>query len=183
VAARAKLTGQVLAVGVVAALFALLVWKVAAESGPSPGSELAQGRRPPAPDFTLPRLNGSGTLQLSSLRGKAVVVNFWASWCIPCKKEMPRLQAAWERWRDDGLVVVGVNSLDFRGDAREFFRRYDVTFPVVHDRDSSSLKAFGVTAFPETFFVGRDGRLVGARIQGEVTDEQLEENIRLALDT
>jgi cytochrome c biogenesis protein CcmG/thiol:disulfide interchange protein DsbE len=180
-ARRVKLAGQVVAIATVAALFALLVWKVADANKGNAAAKLARGERPMAPEFELRLLTGSRTLRLSSLRGKGVVVNFWASWCIPCKAEMPRLQAAWERWRDDGLVVVGVNAQDFRSDARRFVRRYGVTFPVVHDRDASTLNAFGLTGFPETFFVARNGRLVGDRIQGEVSEEQLEENIRLAL--
>jgi cytochrome c biogenesis protein CcmG/thiol:disulfide interchange protein DsbE len=140
-----------------------------------------RGDAPAAPDFTLEDLNGDGHVQLASLRGKAVVINFWASWCVPCREEAPRLQAAWERWGDEDVVVLGVNAQDFLGDARTFVERYRLTYPNVHDGPGSTLGRFGVSGFPETWFVSRDGRLVGERIQGPVSDEDLERNILLAL--
>lgn len=179
---RIKLGAQALAVGAVVGLLTLLVWKIAHQGGGGAASALAHGKRPPAPNFALPRLDRPGTLELASLREKAVVVvNFWASWCIPCKKEAPRLQAASERWAKEGVVVVGVDAQDFSGDARGFMRRYGITYPVVHDGSGKTLGPYGVTGFPETFFVTRAGLLVGERVQGAVTDEQLERNIRLAL--
>lgn len=180
-AARVRLAGQVLAVAVVAALLGLLVWKVAKGSDGGAAAELAQGRSPLAPAFTLPRLDTDGELSLASLAGKVVVLNFWASWCLPCKEETPRLQRAWERWRDQGVVIVGVDAQDFRADAKRFTRRFGVTYPVVYDGKGSTLGRYGVTGFPETYFVGRDGRLVGERVQGEISDEQLEQGIRAAL--
>lgn len=180
-AARVRLAGQVLAVALVAALLGLLVWKVAKGSDGGAAAELAQGKSPLAPAFTLPRLDTDGELSLASLAGKVVVLNFWASWCLPCKEETPRLQRAWERWRDQGVVIVGVDAQDFRADAKRFTRRFGVTYPVVYDGKGSTLGRYGVTGFPETYFVGRDGRLVGERVQGEISDEQLEQGIRAAL--
>jgi cytochrome c biogenesis protein CcmG/thiol:disulfide interchange protein DsbE len=120
-------------------------------------------------------------MSLASLRGKAVVVNFWASWCEPCKRESPRLEQAWKRYRNRDVVVVGVDAQDFRTDARRFVDRYGLSYPVVHDGAGSTLGHWGVTGFPETFFVGRDGRLVGERIEGPVSDAQLERYIGEAL--
>ena len=179
---RVKLLLQAAAVVVVALLVALLGWQVVNRNeGRGIADAVAAGKAPAAPDFELPLLDGSGTLSLSSLRGKAVVLNFWASWCIPCKEEAPRLQAAWERWRDRGVVLVGIDAQDFRADAKRFAERYGITYPIVHDGEGSSLGRFGVTGFPETWFIDRDGRIVGERVQGPVTDEQLDENIVLAL--
>lgn len=182
-AARLKLAGQILAVVAVAGLFALLVWKIVQQESGNAAADLARGKTTPAPDFTLPRLDRPGELSLASLRGKAVVLNFWASWCIPCKEEAPRLEAAWRRWRGEGLVVVGIDAQDFKADARRFMRRYGLTYPIVHDASSSTLTSYGVTGFPETFFVGRDGKLVGERVPGEISEERLERNIRIALGT
>jgi cytochrome c biogenesis protein CcmG/thiol:disulfide interchange protein DsbE len=168
VAGRARLVGQVLAVGLVAALLGLLVWKVARGGDGGASAQLAQGKNPTAPDFTLTRLDKPGTLSMVSFRGKPMVVNFWASWCIPCKDEAPVLERAWREHRKDGLVVLGVDAQDFKGDARSFMRRFGVTYPVVHDGKGSTLGRWGVTGFPETFCVDRRGRLVGEKIDGGV---------------
>ena len=177
--ARLRLAGQVLAAGLVASLLALLVWKVAA--GPESEVEgLSRGKTPPAPGFSLPRLNGEGEISLASLRGKAVVINFWASWCVPCKEEAPVLEAAWREHRDRGLVVLGVNSQDLSSDARRFAREVGWTYPLVRDGEGETLGPYAVPAFPETFFVDRKGKVV-ARIDGPVTDETLRENIERVL--
>ncbi|HET7744250.1 MAG TPA: TlpA disulfide reductase family protein [Gaiellaceae bacterium] len=168
---RARLVLQGVAVGLVVLLFALLVWKLVS----SPGGDLAaaanRGDEPHAPGFTLPRLDRNGKLALASLRGKAVVVNFWASWCIPCKDEAPYLEQVWRNRRADGLVVLGVDAKDFRGDARNFARRYGVTFPLVYDGPGKTLSGYGVTGFPETYVLDREGRVVEAFVGAINSDE------------
>jgi cytochrome c biogenesis protein CcmG/thiol:disulfide interchange protein DsbE len=176
-----KLGGQVLAVGVVVALLGLLVWKLATDEGSGVAQALEEGKVVDAPNFTLPRLDREGELTLSSLRGKAVVINFWASWCEPCKQEVPVLEAAWRKYRSRGLVVVGIDAQDFKGDARRFMRKYGMTYPVVHDGPGETLGDWDLTGFPETFFVDRRGRLVGRRVTGEIDRRTLQENIELAL--
>jgi cytochrome c biogenesis protein CcmG, thiol:disulfide interchange protein DsbE len=182
VPARLKIGLQALSVAVVAGLLGLLVWKVVHQDKGA-ASELAKGKHPAAPHFDLGRLDRQGRLSLASLRGKVVVVNFWASWCVPCKSEAPRLEAAWQRWRGRGVVVVGVDAQDFSGDARRFIRRYELTYPNVHDGPGKVLPAYGVTGFPETYFIDRRGRLVGERIQGEISTEKLASGIRSALES
>jgi cytochrome c biogenesis protein CcmG/thiol:disulfide interchange protein DsbE len=183
-ARRGKILLQAAAISVVALLVALLGWRVAQqEAGRGLDDALAAGKRPQAPEFSLEPLEGEGRISLAALRGKAVVLNFWASWCGPCKDEAPLLQQAWERYRDDGLVVVGIDAQDFRVDARRFVERYDLTYPIAYDGKGSTIGRYGNTGFPETWFVGRDGRLVGEHISGAFSEEQLEENIQLALGT
>jgi cytochrome c biogenesis protein CcmG/thiol:disulfide interchange protein DsbE len=167
-----KLTAQVLALGLVTALLALLGWRLAHRHSTAEG---------PAPGFTLPRLDGQGDVQLASFRGKAIVLNFWASWCGPCKEEAPNLEAAWRRWRAQGVVFVGVDAQDFKGDAQKFGDRFDLTYPLVHDGSGKVVGDYGVKGFPETFFVDRTGKIVGDHVNGPVSRELLDRNIRLAL--
>jgi cytochrome c biogenesis protein CcmG, thiol:disulfide interchange protein DsbE len=172
--------GQVLAVAVVLCLLALLAWRVVRKSDGGAAAALRRGEHPVAPNFSLARLDRPGTLTLSALRGKAVVLNFWASWCLPCKKEAPLLEAASKRWRSKGVVVVGVDANDFSGDARRFMGRYDVTYPVVHDGQGAWIDDYGLTGFPETFFVRPDGRL-SSWTQGQLDESEIESGIRGAL--
>ena len=180
--ARLKIGLQALSVAVVAGLLALLVWKVV-HQGKGAAGELAEGKTPPAPHFDLARIDTSGKLSLASLRGKVVVLNFWASWCAPCKSEAPRLEAAWKRYRSQGVVVVGVDAQDFTGDARRFIRKHGLTYPNVHDGPGNVLPKYGVTGFPETYFVDRRGRLVGERVEGEISSERLVSGIKQALES
>ena len=177
---RLKLVGQVLALSLVAALLALLVWKlVAQDSGAA--DRLRQGKRIAAPEFSLPRLDGRGELSLASLRGKVVVLNFWQSTCPPCKTEAPVFERAWQEYRDDGVVFVGVDFWDLKSSARRFVDQYDVTYPQVYDGAGDLLGPYGITGPPETFVVARDGRLV-AHIRGEAKRAQLERYIDAALE-
>ena len=183
--AKVQRVGQAIALAGVATLLALLVWKVAFDDDEGAADRLARGELVHAPPFSLERLDRDGTLSLASLRGKAVVVNFWASWCIPCKEEAPVLQQTYERYRDRGLVVLGVDVKDFREDARRFMRRYGITYPVVYDGKGSTIGRWGLQGYPETFFVDRTGKLVGERIAGGVDIERnretFERGVALAL--
>ena len=178
--ARLRLGGQVAAVVIVAALLGLLGWKLTrGESEVT--SQLDRGGSPEAPAFTLERLDGKGELELASLRGKAVVLNFWASWCGPCKDETPLLEEGWKRWQDKDVVFVGVDVKDFRGDAREFLARYGVTYRNVYDGKGSTVGRYGVTGFPETYFIDAAGN-VRLRIAGPVEDAaELDAGIERAL--
>ncbi|MFO7571045.1 MAG: TlpA disulfide reductase family protein [Gaiellaceae bacterium] len=178
---RAKLVGQGVAIGLVVLLFVLLAWSLASKEGGDLAAAAARGDRPPAPDFTLERLDESGELTLSSLRGKAVVLNFWASWCIPCKEEAPYLERVWRENRNRDVVVVGLDAKDFRRDARAFAERFDLTFPLVYDGPGDTLAGFGVTGFPETFVLDREGRVVEV-LAGAVNSDDDRARLREAIE-
>lgn len=157
---RLLLVAQGAAVGLVVLLFALLLWKLVDDEGGAIAAAVSRGERPSAPEFTLERLDEEGELSLASLRGQVVLLNFWASWCIPCKEEAPFLEQVWREYEDEGLVVVGLDAKDFRRDAREFAERFELTFPLVYDGPGSTLERYGVTGFPETFVLDREGKVV-----------------------
>jgi cytochrome c biogenesis protein CcmG/thiol:disulfide interchange protein DsbE len=178
---RGKLLLNVGIVCLVGALAGLLAWRLAAnEEAKGVAAAAAADEQPEAPDFELSRLDGGGPLSLSSLRGQVVVLNFWASWCAPCREEAPVLEEAWQRYRDRGVVFVGVDSRDLSSDGREFVAEYGITYPNVHDGEGSTAGRFGVPALPETMFVGRDGRITGY-IAGPVDAAGLEREIEEAL--
>jgi cytochrome c biogenesis protein CcmG/thiol:disulfide interchange protein DsbE len=167
--ARLKQTGQVLAVALVAGLLALLVWKVAHGSGATKDPK----------NFTLPRLNGPGKVELTSLRGKVVVLNFWASWCYPCNQEAPALEAATKKW-GRRVVVLGVDVNDPVGDARGFARKYRLSYPLVHDNHNVTSPKYGLTGLPETFFIDRAGKLV-VHVAGQVEASDIQAGVERAL--
>lgn len=178
-AVRAKAAAQAVAVAVVAALLGLLVWQLVHDEGGA-AAELTKGKTPLAPRLVLERLDGKGTIDLASYRGKAVVLNFWASWCGPCKQEAGELESGWQRWKGKGVVFLGVDTQDWRADGRRFVERYGITYPNVFDGRGSISGRFGLLGVPETFFVGRNGKLV-SRVPRPISREQLDENVKLAL--
>ncbi len=134
----------------------------------------------PAAAFILPLFDG-GTLNMTALRGNVVVVNFWASWCAPaCYEEAPHLQRTWERYRDRGVTVVGVNIQDQDGPAREFIVRFAQTFPNGVDRSGKISIDYGVYGVPETFVIDQQGRIV-SKHTGAVTEDLLASKIEALL--
>jgi cytochrome c biogenesis protein CcmG/thiol:disulfide interchange protein DsbE len=172
-----KLGGQVLALAAVATLLGLLVWRLTHQTHPPKIGG-------PAPNFTARRVDAGGKLDLASLRGKPVVLNFWASWCVPCKGEAKLLEQAWQQYRSKGVVFVGVDYTDVVGDARTFMAHHGVTYPIVQDGSGRIGDKYGLTGVPETFFIDRNGRLVGSHIIGTVQNQvaAFDRGIRAALD-
>jgi cytochrome c biogenesis protein CcmG/thiol:disulfide interchange protein DsbE len=177
---RARLVGQGVALGLVALLFILLVWALATNEGGGLAQAANRGELPDAPEFTLERLDSEGELGLSTLAGKVVVVNFWASWCFPCKEEAPFLERLWRENRQRGVVVVGLDGRDFRRDARRFVERFGITFPIVFDGPGDTWDDWGITGLPETFVVDGHGRVVAA-FAGDVTSADDKRELRAAI--
>ncbi len=149
--------------------------------GTSIQDALAAGDRPDAPSITLPVLvagDGIGPagarVSTDDLRGKTVVLNFWASWCEPCEAEAPVLEAVARRYRGEAdVVVLGVDVQDLRGEALEFVRRNGITYPTLRDGEDGAKNAYQVPALPETFVIDPDGR-IALKIRGVVVQpEQL----------
>jgi len=130
-----------------------------------------------APDFSLLTLDG-GTISLASLRGRPVVLNFWASWCVPCRQEAPILRDLSEQQSANGLAVVGVVFSDKNLKAvRSFIQEYALAYPSLLDPKLDTSIAYGVSGVPETFFIDRQG-MVRAYIQGVLTRERLQPSLR-----
>jgi cytochrome c biogenesis protein CcmG/thiol:disulfide interchange protein DsbE len=129
----------------------------------------------PAADIELPRLDGEGTVSLASFRGRPVVVNFFASWCVPCRKEMPAFQAVSERL-GDRVAFLGVDHQDDRKGGLALLQDTGVRYPAGYDPDGKVAQAFGLFGMPTTLFVGPDGTLLETHT-GELTEKQLLEAI------
>jgi cytochrome c biogenesis protein CcmG/thiol:disulfide interchange protein DsbE len=159
----------------VAAVLALLTINIA---GPRSAVDTPIVGRP-APGFDLETLDG-GRLSIADLRGSPVVVNFWASWCVPCREEAPRFTAAAEEYEAQGLRVIGIVYQDSPEGARDFMARYDQTYPGLLDPDGRTAIDYGVFGIPETFFIDRAG-VVRSREVGPVTEEGLRTQIEAIL--
>jgi cytochrome c biogenesis protein CcmG/thiol:disulfide interchange protein DsbE len=118
----------------------------------------------PAAAFTADKLDGRGTLSLSDYAGKVVVLNFFASWCPPCKEENPALVRVWERYRTSDVVFIGIVYSDSTDKARTYVSANGVTWPTVQDGDGRIAFAYGVFGPPETYFIGPDGIIAGRHI-------------------
>jgi cytochrome c biogenesis protein CcmG/thiol:disulfide interchange protein DsbE len=132
-----------------------------------------------APAFRLVSLDGA-TVDLASLRGGAVVLNFWASWCIPCRDEAPLLRAAQERYAADKVLFIGVVYQDTAASAQAFVDRYGILYPSLLDPDGRTALDYGVFGIPETYFIAADGTIRAKQI-GAVDATSLERQIGEAL--
>ena len=175
---------------------ALLVYGLSAKS-PNTDIDDALSRAQPvrAPNFELPVLErgslgrrleralrsplSDGRIALDELRGTPVVLNFWASWCIPCRQEAPVLERSWRGARGRGVLFLGLNMQDLTDEARSFIREFDNTYLNVRDQSNGVARDWGVTGIPETFFISRRGRVVG-HVIGVVSARQLREGIASA---
>ena len=136
---------------------------------------LAAGERPPAPAMELERLGEPGTGRLADYRGKVVVLNFWASWCEPCREEAPALQDFHDQVNGRGGTVLGVDVKDVTPDALAFVEEFGLEYPMLRDPDGSSQREYGVEAYPETVVIDSDGRIAAIQ-RGPVDRAWLEEN-------
>jgi cytochrome c biogenesis protein CcmG, thiol:disulfide interchange protein DsbE len=180
----------------VAGLLSLLVYRVA-QGNPGKGlvASIHDGKKPTAPEFRLKVLWTNAEtwdvgarhalvdnrVSLSELRGTPVVLNFWASWCIPCGREAPRLAASAVAHRGE-VVFLGLDVKDYSGDARKFLRKYHVNYVSVRDGGSSSYNEYGLTGLPETYFLDRRGRIVAHKL-GEIRRSELESGINQSLES
>ena len=170
---RLKTGAQLLALACVAGLLALLVWSVVHQQhAPGVGST--------APVFTLRKLEGTGTVSLASYRGKPVVLNFWASWCEPCKSEARVLERDWMSYRSRGVVFLGVDYHDLTPDARRFVSAHELTFPMLQDGAGNVTSRYGISQVPETYVLNRQGKVV-AHLRGPITDPGFADQFRSAI--
>jgi cytochrome c biogenesis protein CcmG, thiol:disulfide interchange protein DsbE len=158
-------------------LFALLL---ATGLGKDPRALPSELIGKPAPEFSLPRLDAGSTIGSRDLGGQVVVLNFWASWCVPCRDEHSALQEAWRRYRERGVVVLGVSFEDSAEGAMDFRNELGGDWPLATDPGSETAIAYGVFGVPETFVIAPDGT-VSAKTTGAVTYDWLTDEIERAL--
>jgi cytochrome c biogenesis protein CcmG/thiol:disulfide interchange protein DsbE len=149
----------------------------------------ARSERPPspqvgfaAPDFTLETQDGR-TIRLADLRGQAVLINFWATWCPPCQAEMPAIQQVYERYRDQGFIVLAVDQQEGDTQVGAFADEKELTFPILLDRDGSVSARYQVKALPSTFFVDRAGVVQNVTLGGPMTAAFIESQVTSLLTT
>jgi len=143
-----------------------------ADTGLEPGAT--------APDFALSKLSGDGTVKLSDYRGRPVVVNFWASWCHPCRKEFPLLADARTKYRGDDLAIIGVSYRDIPSDSRRFVKDQDAKWTFARDDRGAVAKDYGVRAVPQTFFIDADGT-IRERVFGITSAKDLDQTLKKVL--
>jgi cytochrome c biogenesis protein CcmG/thiol:disulfide interchange protein DsbE len=171
---RRTIVAIVVGVGVAAVIVLLVVGLLNRGVGDRIDDALADGERPEAPSVSLPLLvdhpdlGPEGTeVTLEQFQGQPVIVNFWASWCVPCRTEAPVLEGIWDDYKDGGVVVLGVDTQDLTDNAREFIDEVGMTYPSVRDGTDGTERDFEVTGVPETFVVDRDG-LIALHFRGPV---------------
>jgi cytochrome c biogenesis protein CcmG/thiol:disulfide interchange protein DsbE len=137
-------------------------------------SGVAQGD--PAPASAMPRLEGGGEGSLAEYRGRWVLVNFWASWCVPCKQEAPALERFQHQHGGPDFTVLGIDSRDLSGDGRDFVKRYGLSYPQLRDGNGEAAHEFGTTGVPENFLVDPRGK-IRLLVRGPVTPDYLREAV------
>ncbi len=136
-------------------------------------SQMAAGEK--APNFELSTLDGK-TVQLSDYKGKAILLNFWGTWCEPCRTEMPALQKAYEKYHKDSFVVLSVNIAETDVAVSSFANQYGLDFPILMDRNRDITRLYQVGSIPSTFFIDKDGK-ISKKVEGSLHLNQLHEYI------
>lgn len=154
----------------VLAVVGLLVYGLVSKGS----SRLGLGER--APDAPLPQLEGSGTKSLTDYRGRWVLVNFWASWCLPCREEAPALEQFHQEHSGPKFTVLGIDSRDLTSDGRDFVERYGLSYPQLRDGDGDAAHEFGTTGVPENFLIDPAGK-VRLLVRGPVSEEYLQSSV------
>jgi cytochrome c biogenesis protein CcmG/thiol:disulfide interchange protein DsbE len=168
-----------------ACLVGLLVYGVTAQSASRTlDDRIAHGEAPPAPgrQSRLPLLGGAGSTSLAALQGQVVVLNFWASWCVPCQSEAPLLERAQAQLARRHATVLGVTYLDATPDSLGFVHQWHLTYPSLRDAGGGFAHGFGTNQVPETFIIDRRGRVVAIQ-RGEIGQPFLDRAIALAQTT
>lgn len=155
-------------------VLALMFWGIACENGQPADTATVDLEYLYARDFTLPSLDGSEQVELKQFQGKPVVINFWASWCVPCRAEMPFLEKAWNHYQSQGVVFLGVNIMDEEKNAKEFLEFIDISFINLWDPAAEMAEAFSIEGLPTTLFIDREGK-IARRHDGSFIGETLEE--------
>jgi peroxiredoxin len=127
--------------------------------------------RPPAPEFALPDIDGE-IHRLSDYRGRVVLLNFWATWCPPCREEMPAMQRTWEQLRDEDFVILAVNVGEDADQIFTFTGNYDVDFPLLMDQDSSVIRDWPIKGLPTSYVIDPAGRVAYRAIGGRAWDSE-----------
>lgn len=134
-----------------------------------------------APAFTMEFFDGYGweerpAAEMGNLEGKVVVLNFWAAWCVECRVEADLLEASWRKYKDEGVVFLGIAYADVEPNSLAYLEEFNITYPNAPDLGTSISRKYEITGVPETFFIGKDGRIADVRI-GPVNEAVLDGNI------
>jgi cytochrome c biogenesis protein CcmG/thiol:disulfide interchange protein DsbE len=166
--AKGKRTGLIVTFAFILALLAVLAWGLKkVQAGP-----VSSGM---APDFSLTSFDGR-TLTLSELRGQVVIINFWASWCPPCREEAAYLEQTWRKYKDKGVIFVGVDWVDTEKEALAYMKEFDLTYFNGPDIGTRIAQAYNIQGVPETFYVAKNGELRGVHI-GPLKSPELDDKI------
>lgn len=142
---------------------------------------IASSDLPKAKDFTLSTIQGDKEISLEDYKGKAVVINFWATWCGPCREEMPLLQEEWEKHKEDNIEFIGIDVMDDKNLASELVEEMGITYTNLHDPNGKVSNQYGVIALPATFFINKDGQVV-VKNYGPFLGKEGEKKFRLYIE-